>query len=635
MLGSLFRRLRNARRPAAQSADGSTEAIARGNALLAQGDRQQALAAYRQAIAARPGNALAHLNAGYALQELSQHAQARASLEQAAALDPQMADAHYLLGKSLFALGDFQGAAASFAAALRANASFAHAHTDLARSQEQLGHPEAAAESYERAIACDPTFLADVGIDLARLQVEAQRWEAALALLEQLDPAMPRWLMLRGTALDGLGRRDEALAVLDAAILVDPADLQSRHARGGVLFALRRYQAAAADYESVLAVQPDVVEALSNCGAAYERLGQRRKALALIQRALELRPDSAAASHNLGACLLELLECRQAIECSERGLAFHPLDANLHWNKALGHLLQGQLVEGWAEYEWRWEASTLGPRPPKPDFACPMWTGDESLQGKTILLTVEQGFGDTLQFVRYVPLLVERGALVLLRASGALAPLLQDLAPGCQLAEEASPMPTIDFHCPLLSLPYAFATTVDTIPGKVPYLSSDPARHEQWARRLGPVQGRRVGLVWSGNAAHRNDANRSIPLRTLLASLPGHCQLVSLQKELRDDDERVLAEFGVRHFGDQLQSFADTAALVGAMDLVISVDTSVAHLAGALAKPLWLMLPYVPDWRWMLDRDDSPWYPTARLFRQDEQRQWGSVISRVAAELSR
>jgi hypothetical protein len=194
-------------------------------------------------------------------------------------------------------------------------------------------------------------------------------------------------------------------------------------------------------------------------------------------------------------------------------------------------------------------------------------------------------------------------------------------------------LPATDFHCPLLSLPLAFATEVDTIPGGVPYLRSDPRLRDEWVCKLGTTGRRRVGMVWSGNPAHRNDANRSMPLRKLLAGLPRDGQLVSLQKELRDGDEQVLAEFGVLHFGDQLQSFAETAALVDAMDLVISVDTSVAHLAGALAKPLWLLIPYVPDWRWMLGRDDSPWYPTARLFRQDDRRQWDGVIARVAAEL--
>lgn len=635
MFDALLRKLRNASAPEARAPDASAELISRGNALLAQGKLPEALAAYQLAIAARPDNALAHLNTGYALQELSRHGEAIASLQRAAVLDPAMTDAHYLLGKSLFAQGDFERASASFMAALQANASFAHAHADLARTQEQLGQPEAAAESYQRALACDPAFLPVVGLELARLHVDLQEWDAARAVLDRLDPATPRWLMLRGIALDGLGQGEEALDVLGQAIQVDPTDLRALHARGNVLFGMRRYQAAVADYESVLAVQPDVVEALSNCGAACERLGERHKAIALIERALQLRPEDASAAHNLNACLLELLECRKALESSDKALAFHPQDANLHWDKAVAHLLLGELLQGWVEYEWRWEATTLGPRSPRPAVACPQWTGGESLQGKTILVTVEQGLGDTLQMVRYVPLLVGEGASVLLRVPRVLEPLLRDWAPGCQVVRDDGPLPSTDFHCPLLSLPLAFSTQVDTIPRDVPYLRSDARLREEWLRKLGAAGPRRVGLVWSGNAAHRNDANRSMPLRQLLAGLPRNCQLVSLQRELREGDERVLAEFGVLHFGDQLQTFADTAALVDAMDLVISVDTSVAHLAGALAKPLWLLIPYVPDWRWMLGRDDSPWYPTARLFRQDDRRRWDDVISGVAAELGR
>jgi tetratricopeptide (TPR) repeat protein len=633
MFDALLRKLRNASAPEARAPDASAESISRGNALLAQGKLPEALAAYRLAIAARPDNALAHLNTGYALQELARHGEAVASLERAAALDPAMTDAHYLLGKSLFAQGGFDRAAASFMTALQANASFAHAHADLARTQEQLGQPGAAAQSYERALACDAAFLPVVGLELARLHVDLQEWDAALAMLDRLDPAAPRWLMLRGIALDGLGRREEALDVLGQALQVDPAEPRALHARGNVLFVIQRYQAAVADYEGVLAVQPEVVEALSNCGAAYERLGERHKAIALIERALHLRPDDASATHNLSACLLELLECRKAIESSDRGLAFHPQDADLHWDKAVAHLLLGELAQGWAESEWRWEATTIGPRSPRPAVACPLWTGDESLQGKTILLTAEQGLGDTLQLLRYVPRLVARGASVMLRVPRVLEPLLRDWMPGCHLVRDGGPLPATDFHCPLLSLPLAFATEVDTIPGGVPYLRSDPRLRDEWVCKLGTTGRRRVGMVWSGNPAHRNDANRSMPLRKLLAGLPRDGQLVSLQKELRDGDEQVLAEFGVLHFGDQLQSFAETAALVDAMDLVISVDTSVAHLAGALAKPLWLLIPYVPDWRWMLGRDDSPWYPTARLFRQDDRRQWDGVIARVAAEL--
>ncbi|MDB5872462.1 MAG: tetratricopeptide repeat family protein [Ramlibacter sp.] len=631
MFAEILRKLRNS--PASQSADTAERWIKSGNAFLGQGNIRKALACYRDAIAANPGNALAHLNAGFALQEMGQHGQARSSLEAALALDPQLTDVHYLLGKSLFAEADFEGAARSFQAALQLNPAFAFAHRDLARAQQSMGRNAEAAQSYEQALACDPAFVADIGIDLAQLLVDTEQWRAALGRLDQIDPVTPRWHMLRGAALHGLGENEKALQVLGEALASNPADLPCLHMRGNVLFGMQRYQAAIEDYERVLAAQPDVVEALSNCGAAWQKLGDRQKAIGLFEKALQLRPDYASASYNLGVCLLELGQCREAIACSDAALALNPRDANLHWNKAVGHLLLGELSLGWPEHEWRWDATALGARSSRPAVAQPPWTGSEPVAGKTILLTAEQGLGDTLQFVRYARLLAQQGAKVLLRVPDAVVPLLRDFAPGCHTVADGQSLPPFDLFCPLLSLPLAFRTGIDSVPAEVPYLRSEPELREAWRERLGERRGPRVGLVWSGNAAHKNDANRSIALRRLLSRLPAHCQLVSLQKELRAGDDAALAEFGVFHAGEQLQSFADTAALIDCMDLVISVDTSVAHLAGALAKPLWLLLPYLPDWRWMMGREDSPWYPTARLFRQSADRQWDGVISRVAQEL--
>ena len=631
MFAEILRKLRNS--PSSRSADAAESWIKSGNAYLGQGNVSQALDSYREAIAADPGNALAQLNAGFALQEMGQHAQARACLEAALALEPQSTDAHYLLGKSLFAEADFEGALRSFQAVLRLDPAFAFAHRDLARTQQSMGRYVEAAQSYEQALACDPSFAADIGIDFAQVLVDSDQWSAALTLLEQLDPQTPRWPMLRGAALHGLGENEKALQILDEALTSSPHDLPCLHTRGNVLFGLQRYQAAIEDYERVLAIQPDVAEALSNCGAAWQKLGARQKAIGLLEKALQLRPDHAVASYNLGVCLLELGQCREAIACCDSALALNPRDANLHWNKAVGHLLLGELSLGWPEHEWRWDAKALGARSLRPAVTQPAWTGSEPLDGKTILLTAEQGLGDTLQFVRYARPLAQLGARVLLQVPDAVAPLLQDFAPGCHTVGEGQPLPPFDFFCPLLSLPLAFRTGINTVPAEVPYLRSEAKLREVWRERLGGSHGPRVGLVWSGNAAHRNDANRSIALRSLLSPLPARCQLVSLQKELRPGDEAVLAEFGVFHAGEQLQTFADTAALLGCLDLVISVDTSVAHLAGALGKPLWLLLPYLPDWRWMLEREDSPWYPTARLWRQSTDRQWEGVISRVAQEL--
>ncbi|MFC5498216.1 tetratricopeptide repeat protein [Caenimonas terrae] len=630
MFSGLFKRTRKASAP--QAADAGQQWIGRGNTLLGEGKVQEALDCYRNAIAADPANASAHVNAGFALQALERHGEATDSLRQAAALDPQNPDARYLLGVSLAAVADFAGAADSFQSAVRLNPGFAFAHVGLAKAQEQLGRPREAAQSYEHAIASDGDLAEEVGMDLARLLVDLQSWDAALSRLERVSPERPRWSALRAAALHGRGDSAQALQALDEALRSNPQDLSALHTRGNVRFALQRYGEAVADFEAVLAQQPDVPEVLSNCGVALQKMGERTRARALLERAVQLRPDYGNAHYNLGTCLLELGECRAALACAERGLALRPDDANLHWNKAVAHFLLGELGQAWPEHEWRSSAPVLGLRSTTAPGGKPKWTGREEIAGKTVLLTAEQGLGDTIQFVRYAPLLAQRGAKVLLRLPQVLEPLFHDMGPGCAISPDATAWPEHDFQCPLLSLPHAFATQLETVPANVPYLRSEPNRRELWQQRLGPKHSTRVGLVWSGNAAHKNDANRSIPLRAMLECLPAGLQLVSLQKELRAGDAQLLAQFGVLHVEDRIDTFADTAALVDLMDLVVSVDTSVAHLAGAMGKPLWLLLPWLPDWRWMWRREDSPWYPTARLFRQGEERNWNEVLVRVGAE---
>jgi tetratricopeptide (TPR) repeat protein len=631
MFAGILRKLRSPSGP--PITDPAQDWISRGNSLLAQDKLEEALRAYQQAIAARPDAAPPHVNAGYVLRQLGRLAEAKSALQTATQLDNHSLDAHFLLGSALAAEGDHTGAAASLRAALEVDPAFAFAHVELAKTQERLMQSDEAALSYERAIAFDPQLADDVGIELARLLVDTEQWSAAIGWLDRVSRDQRRWKALRGAALNGLGQSEQALALLNEALQANPTDLNALHTRGNVFFGLQRYQEARQDCERLLAQQPDVVEVLSNCGAACQKLGDRSQARALLERALSLRPQYAPASYNLGVCLLELGECREAIACSERGLAFHPADANLHWNKAVGHLLLGELGKGWPEHEWRWEAKALGLRSFKPSDGAPMWSGSENVAGKTILLTAEQGLGDTIQFVRYAPLLVQRGAKVLLRLPRVLEPLFRELPAGCELSPDGSRLPPVDFYCPLLSLPLAFSTELDTVPRAIPYLRSDAARRAIWEQRLGARRGVRVGLVWSGNAAHKNDANRSISLAVLLAALPTGLHLVSLQKELRVGDEQRLADSGVVHFGSQLESFADTAALIDCMDLVLSVDTSVAHLTGALGRPLWLLLPFLPDWRWLLNGESSPWYPSARLFRQGESRRWDEVLVAVAADL--
>ena len=309
-----------------------------------------------------------------------------------------------------------------------------------------------------------------------------------------------------------------------------------------------------------------------------------------------------------------------------------PGDARPHWNKALALLLAGDYAPGWALYEYRWKNDET--KHHRRDFAHPLWLGDTPLAGKTILLHAEQGLGDTIQFCRYAKHVAELGARVILQVQPSLLPLLGSVEGVAQLVGEGKALPEFDLHCPLLSLPHALRASVDCIPSHVSYLTADAVRVGQWQQRLGPRQRPRVGLAWSGAAGHDNDRNRSIALAELLRHLPAGVDYISLQKDLRPADAAVIAGSALRHFGDDLRDFADTAALCELMDVVISVDTSVAHLAGALGRPTWVLLPHAPDWRWLLGTDRSPWYPTARLYRQGADGAWAGVLDRLAVDVA-
>ena len=318
----------------------------------------------------------------------------------------------------------------------------------------------------------------------------------------------------------------------------------------------------------------------------------------------------------------------------ERSLALKPDYAHAHWNLADCRLMLGDFAQGWQEYEWRWklEQRDFAQR----DFAQPLWLGAPALHGRTILLHSEFGLGDTLQFCRYATEVAALGADVVLEVQPPLVPLLSGLKGVRQVVARGAALPAFDYHCPLMSLPLAFKTDLGNVPAEIPYLASDPARVALWREKLGPKRRPRVGIAWSGSQSQRND-KRSMALAQMLPLLGDWAEWLSLQKEVPDSDLTLLASRGdVRHLGEELADFADTAAVVELIDVLVTVDTSVAHVPGAMGKPVWILLPFnAHDWRWMLDREDSIWYPSARLFRQAAVGDWAGVIGRVAAELQR
>jgi hypothetical protein len=309
--------------------------------------------------------------------------------------------------------------------------------------------------------------------------------------------------------------------------------------------------------------------------------------------------------------------------------------AEAHWNESLVRLLMGDYERGWRKYEWRWKNQNLEQF--GKTFEQSPWLGEEQVAGKTILLHSEQGFGDVMQFCRYVPLVTAHGARVLFSVSEPMCDLMTTSFDGtAQILRLDRGIPRFDRHCPLASLPLAFRTTLETIPAQTPYLRVSPEKIRAWSGRLGAKCRPRIGIAWSGSPTHKNDNNRSIDFMGFSRLLDLGATFVSLQKEVRSGDASAVKDrTDLLQIADELTTFADTAAVIANLDLVISVDTSVAHLAGALAKPVWILLPFVPDWRWLIDRSDSPWYPTARLFRQDAPGDWPAVIDRVCGELEK
>jgi predicted O-linked N-acetylglucosamine transferase (SPINDLY family) len=458
-----------------------------------------------------------------------------------------------------------------------------------------------------------------------------QRGEASAGFAVARIPEDADELNRRGNALRKLGRYDEALLSYDRALALRPDYHAAHYNRSNVLLELDRPDEAVASLDRVLAGNPNDAEALTVRGNALLELGRPEEALASYDRALTLAPNALAALYNRGNVLADLGRHQEALAAYAAAIAIDPGCADAHYNESLCRLLMGDLAGGWRKYEWRWrnEQFTRHVR----EFAQPLWLGEQLAPGTTVLLHAEQALGDTIQFCRYTSLVAARGMTVVLEVQWPLQSLLAQLPGVSQVLCRGQILPAFDYHCPLLSLPLAFGTRLETIPATTPYLSADPRKVEQWRERANAANGLRVGLAWSGSLSQRKD-RRPIPVAPLLDALPSGVSVFSLQKELRDADLHLLEERrDARHFGGQLEDFTDTAALIELMDLVITVDTSVAHLAGAMGKPVWILLPFNPDWRWLLDRADNPWYPTARLFRQPAQGEWNPVIEQVANEL--
>lgn len=632
----------------------------KGNDHLARGELQQAAGCYRQAIAFDPADTAACLNLGFVLGEQREHDEARHWLQQVLDREPGHHEAHFLLARVARAGGDLRAAARSYARAAELQPAFEFAHLEGGQVLLDAGDAQGAQSAFERLVALrpqDPEAHAHLGLaweSLGRLDEAEACHRRALehdARQPQALFGLANVLLQRRKAREALPLYEQVLAILPDHVptLVNLAQAQAAASRfpeaeqthrrllerqpqdavalcglANAVLGQKRPQEALVLYDRLLAIQPEHAQGHLNRGNALLDLQREEEAFQSFQRALRVRPDYVEALVNIGTRLQVRARHAEAVTLHRRALQIDPGCAEAHWNLAVCLLLQAQWEEGWREAEWRWQA--LGRVPPLKDR---LWTGEQDLHGKTLLVYSEQGLGDTIQFSRYLPLVAARAGRVLFSMQKPLRGLLAGPGAPFTCVDELPPPESYDYQVPLLSLPLALGTTPDTVPPPSALAGRDPARRERWRERLAPDGRLLVGVVWSGNPSHTDDRKRSLPFEALAPLAIEGVRLVSLQKEVRESDRAALAASPVLHVGDELADFRDTAALVECMDLVISVDTSVAHLAATMGTPTWVLLPLNPDWRWMLQREDTPWYPSVRLFRQEQPGDWRGVLTRV------
>lgn len=560
-------------------------------------------------------------------------AEAQGFYEQVLQADPRHGDALHLLGYLWFQKGDVARALGLIGRAVDLQPKNPGFRYNRGLILQQAGRLEDAAADFRQVAALQP---GDLGAweSLGETLLGLGRWQAALDAYDRavaLKPGSAALHSNRGVALRALGRLEDALAAQDRALGLAPANAEGWSNRGNVLKDLGRLDEALQSFDRALALQPGAPAVLVNRANVLRESARLAEALAGYDQAIALAPAYAAAHHHRGVLLMDLQRPAEAVAAFDRALAMNPADAEAAAAKAMTLLLAGDFARGLPLYERRAQLAPAAAEGRLP------WLEETPLEGKTVFVWAEQGLGDTLQFCRYAPLLAERGAQVVLQAQRSLLPLLRSLAGvDALIGPDEQQQQPFDLHVPLMSLPVALGTRFDSIPASTAYLVADHAKLAAWSRRLGPRTRPRIGLAWSGRPEHRNDRHRSLPLARLLGALPSGFDYVSLQQEVRPADQATLAAHPeIRHFGAELKDFADTAALASSMDAVVAVDTSLAHLAGALGKDTRLLLSRIgQDWRWLTERNDSPWYPTMRLYRQGEDCDWAGPLAEVARDLA-
>ena len=607
----------------------------RGNVLRDLGRHEDALASYNAALAIKSDYTVALYNRGVVLQDLHRLEDALASFDQVLAVNSDHIETLNNRGNVLQDLKRFDAALASYDRLLAIKPDFAEALNNRANALRRLNRRGDALAAYDKAIALNPAY-ATAWCNRGAVLQEMKRYDEALASFDRAlaaDPGSAEALNKRGFTLWSLRRFDEALASYDRALATKPDHAEALRNQGTVLRDLDRRAEALASYVKALAIEPDDPVALNGRGLVLAEAGRFEEALTGYDRAIALKPDYVEAFSNRGLALQGLNRLDEALTNYDRAIALKPDYAQALLNRAVCRLLAGQYVGGWADYEWRWGVTeNVRPRPPFVNRQ------GEDLEGRRLLVFAEQGLGDIIQYARYLPMAARTGCQLTFLATRSLVRLLQHGTRGIEVAASLPREREFDFQCALMSLPHRLGTDEKSIPAAVPYLSAEDALIDRWQQRIGP-QGFKVGICWQGNPTAPAEQGRSIPLNQfrMLGQVPG-VRLISLQKNHGLDQlAKIPADMTVETLGDDFDggpdAFVDCAAVIHCLDLVVTSDTAVAHVAGALRRPVWLALQHVPHFTWMLDRADSPWYPSMRLFRQTRRDHWDSVFDEMAAEL--
>jgi len=594
-----------------------------GNALTSLRRLEEARFAFEWALNLDAGFAEALVNLGNLLQELNQPEDAVARYRRALELRPDLPQIHNNLGNALRRMGQLEDAISFFRQALRLNQEYAEAYVNLAAAALAAGLQDEAVHCCQQAIRLNPLLPAAHSNFAAVLLAQGRFETAASASREalRLAPDYPEAHHNLGDALRARGVLDEAIDEYREALRLQPDSPDTMRNLAAALQQAGRNDEAAALYASAVARWPDG-ESRRQLAIVLSKLGRFTDAEACCCEVLAKDPCDAEIHRILGNVYFRQRRLDEAASCYDAALALRPDDAGTHYNRALLLLLRGQFDEGWREYEWRSRRSDARATP----FLLPVWQG-EPLAGRRILVCAEQGLGDSIQFLRYLPKLEQAGGRVVFQCPSPLAPWLAKQRELGEVVDFTAAAPEADLQAPLLSLPRIFRTALETIPSCTPYLSVDPRLVEAWREKLAAVPGFRAGLVWAGSPQNSEDAHRSIPNTALhsLCDVPG-VNIVCLQQDVKGGELPI-------HYLGSWTDIEDFAAIMMNLDLIISADTMAAHLAGALGRPVWTLLRFAADYRWLLNREDSPWYPTMRLFRQPAPGDWDAVARAVADEL--